>query len=303
MTTSSSNDDPVIRRYSTQSIIDRWQMEYGMDVSRFFEGITEVELRKNPQTALQYFTPASTAGDSLFYSILQQQPWYYLKNKWEHRCALRAIGPARNLLEVGCATGAFLRQFLDGAPAGAKAFGLELNEEAVQTERNAGLQVEAAFVEDFAAKHPGEFDAVCSFEVLEHVPEPESFLAASSALVRPGGILVTAVPNNDSFIGRDHRNHLNMPPHHLNLWTQESLTNFLTRLGYRDIRFLFEPLQPQHVGWYVSSVAERIQALPKPLNTLLFKRPLLKLIDAVLNLGLRQAIRGHTILAIARKEK
>ena len=38
-----------------------------------------------------------------------------------------------------------------------------------------------------AARHAGEFDVVTCMELLEHVPEPASMVAACARLVRPGG--------------------------------------------------------------------------------------------------------------------
>ncbi|GAB5470617.1 MAG: bifunctional 3-demethylubiquinone 3-O-methyltransferase/2-octaprenyl-6-hydroxy phenol methylase [Rhodospirillales bacterium] len=39
------------------------------------------------------------------------------------------------------------------------------------------------------------FDAVVSLEVIEHVPDPEAFVAAATALVRPGGLLILSTLN------------------------------------------------------------------------------------------------------------
>ena len=42
-------------------------------------------------------------------------------------------------------------------------------------------------VEQLAAEMPGEFDAVTCLEMLEHVPEPSSIVAACTKALRPGG--------------------------------------------------------------------------------------------------------------------
>lgn len=303
MNRATTPEDPVIRSYNTEPIIQLWQERYGMDVTRFFNGMSELQLRRNAETGLEYFTPSSTAGDSPFYAVLQKEPWYYQTNKWEHQVALREMADAKKVLEVGCAAGAFLKQFLSTASSGAKAVGLELNEEAIRSARASGIDANNCPVEVFAASHASEFDAVCSFQVLEHVTQPEEFLAACSQLVRAGGLLITAVPNNASFIKHDESgfNILNMPPHHLILWTQQSLRNFLKRLGYDNIRFEFEPLQPIHVDWYVTVLAGRFERLPLPLRRILYTRPMLALIKTALNAGLRRFVRGLTMIAVARK--
>ena len=46
---------------------------------------------------------------------------------------------------------------------------------------------EEASAEQFAERHAGEFDVVTCMEMLEHVPDPASAVAACARLVRPGG--------------------------------------------------------------------------------------------------------------------
>jgi 2-polyprenyl-6-hydroxyphenyl methylase/3-demethylubiquinone-9 3-methyltransferase len=41
--------------------------------------------------------------------------------------------------------------------------------------------------EDMADQHPGRFDVVTCMEMLEHVPDPGSIIAACAKLVKPGG--------------------------------------------------------------------------------------------------------------------
>src|SRR5438876_3008989 len=44
-----------------------------------------------------------------------------------------------------------------------------------------------ATAEDYAEQHASSFDVVTCMELLEHVPEPASMVAACARLVRPGG--------------------------------------------------------------------------------------------------------------------
>ena len=52
-----------------------------------------------------------------------------------------------------------------------------------------GLDVDyvQSTVEDYADAHPDAFDVVTCMEMLEHVPEPASTIAACARLVRPAG--------------------------------------------------------------------------------------------------------------------
>ena len=46
-----------------------------------------------------------------------------------------------------------------------------------------------------AKKHPGEFDVVTCMEMMEHVPDPSSVIAACAKLVKPGGDLFFSTIN------------------------------------------------------------------------------------------------------------
>ncbi|MEM9736037.1 MAG: bifunctional 2-polyprenyl-6-hydroxyphenol methylase/3-demethylubiquinol 3-O-methyltransferase UbiG, partial [Pseudomonadota bacterium] len=61
-----------------------------------------------------------------------------------------------------------------------------------------GLEIDyrVTTAEDLVAA--GElFDVVLNMEVVEHVPDPQAYLAASAALLRPGGIQVTSTINRN----------------------------------------------------------------------------------------------------------
>jgi len=94
------------------------------------------------------------------------------------------------VLDVGCGAG-LLSEAMAGA--GASVTGLELSPELVEAARlhllESGRSVDyvAEPVEALAARQPASFDVVTCMEMLEHVPDPASVVAACAALVRPGG--------------------------------------------------------------------------------------------------------------------
>ena len=102
----------------------------------------------------------------------------------------RAGLAGKTVLDVGCGGGILAEAM---AARGARVTGIDLSEKSLRVaelhrlESGAAVTYEAASAEAFAARHPGEFDVVTCMELLEHVPEPASVVAACARLVRPGG--------------------------------------------------------------------------------------------------------------------
>ena len=96
----------------------------------------------------------------------------------------------KTVLDVGCG-GGILSESMAGM--GASVTGIDLSDKALQVARlhllESGKQVEyrKIAVEDIAEELPASFDIVTCLEMLEHVPDPGSVIAACAKLVKPGG--------------------------------------------------------------------------------------------------------------------
>lgn len=96
----------------------------------------------------------------------------------------------KRVLDIGCGGGILSESM---AAAGAHVTGIDLSEKALGVARlhlfESGQKVDYhhSSAEEFAAQHAGEFDIVTCMEMLEHVPDPASTVAACAQLVRPGG--------------------------------------------------------------------------------------------------------------------
>lgn len=96
----------------------------------------------------------------------------------------------KRVLDVGCG-GGLLSEGM--AARGAEVTGIDLSEKPLGVARlhllESGQQVDYRLTsaEQLAEEMPGSFDAVTCMEMLEHVPDPASVVAACARLVKPGG--------------------------------------------------------------------------------------------------------------------
>lgn len=101
------------------------------------------------------------------------------------------------ILEVGAATGEFLRVAVD---RNFEATGVEASSWAAEHARSfvpeAG--VTTGTLGSWLATRPPSADAAAMFHVLEHVDEPVELLKELRAFLRPGGFLFLEVPNADA---------------------------------------------------------------------------------------------------------
>jgi 2-polyprenyl-6-hydroxyphenyl methylase/3-demethylubiquinone-9 3-methyltransferase len=102
------------------------------------------------------------------------------------------------LLDVGCG-GGLLSEAM--AREGALVTALDLSPELVEIAKlhllESGLKVDYRLqsVESLASEAPASFDAITCMEMLEHVPDPGSVLAACATLLKPGGRLFASTLN------------------------------------------------------------------------------------------------------------
>jgi 2-polyprenyl-3-methyl-5-hydroxy-6-metoxy-1,4-benzoquinol methylase len=118
---------------------------------------------------------------------------------WERRLALvrRACAKGK-LLDVGTGDGHFLRVC---RAAGYEAAGTEVSDAGAAYARKNGFDVHLGQLTDIDLPPKG-FDIITIWHVLEHVPEPSAVLRKAISLLRPRGILVLAVPNEENFFVR-----------------------------------------------------------------------------------------------------
>jgi 2-polyprenyl-3-methyl-5-hydroxy-6-metoxy-1,4-benzoquinol methylase len=245
----------LVRVISVPKLIAKWKRQLGIDITHEFTDLEEIALYFCAKSSFGFFRPASAAGSDALYTQLAKFEWFYMPDKWEFDMAISALSDARRILEVGSGPGLFMKRLLAKYPE-KEIVGLELNLEAVKQAQNAGLHIEAVDLNDLVAT--GEkFDAVCNFQVLEHIPEPRDFLSSLVSSVRPGGRLIISVPNDASFVGYQDTL-LNMPPHHMSRWRIETFYYLERIFPLRLVAWHLEPLAPYHVRGFVDAKMSRL---------------------------------------------
>ncbi len=114
----------------------------------------------------------------------------------------RAAGLAgKEVLDVGCGGGILAEAM---ALRGASVMGIDMGEmplriaELHTLESGVSVDYRRVAVEALAAERPGSFDIVTCMEMLEHVPNPASVVAACARLVRPAGKVFFSTLNRNA---------------------------------------------------------------------------------------------------------
>ncbi len=96
----------------------------------------------------------------------------------------------KTVLDVGCGGGILAESM---ARLGAQVTGIDLSEKALKVaqlhllESRTPVNYAKASAEEFAEDHAGAFDVITCMELLEHVPDPSSTVAACARLTKAGG--------------------------------------------------------------------------------------------------------------------
>ena len=104
----------------------------------------------------------------------------------------------KRMVDVGCG-GGILTEGL--AKQGADVIGIDLSEELIDIadlhSLDSGVQAtyQKISAEALAQEQPESFDHITCMEMLEHVPDPASIVAACSQLVKPGGYVFFSTLN------------------------------------------------------------------------------------------------------------
>jgi glycosyltransferase involved in cell wall biosynthesis len=129
------------------------------------------------------------------------------------------------ILDAGCHDG-FVGSYLrDQFGEDIELYGIELHPDAAEKARERGYTAVATDMIENACLHfpLGSFDIIAAYEVVEHVPDVDRFLAGLEAMLKPDGQILVSTP--DGCFGQGHN------PHHLRALRSIDLADILRRRG------------------------------------------------------------------------
>ena len=106
----------------------------------------------------------------------------------------------KTILDVGCGGGILCEAL---AQRGAVVTGIDMGDAPLavgnlhKLESGVAVTYEKSTAEDYAESHTEAFDTVTCLEMLEHVPDPSSVVAACAAMCKPGGTLFFSTINRN----------------------------------------------------------------------------------------------------------
>lgn len=224
-----------VAQLPVSTIVAAYRRRLGIDVAPYFGNLRELAFLRDEESGLLFFHPCTPGPEGFYAELSTRFEWYYQPHKTAFEIARQRINPADNVLEIGAGLGFFR----DGTHC--KSYtGIETNPAAVLAARSRGVELLNKDARVLARKRRESFDVVCSFQVIEHLEDPRSLIAAMVELTRPGGRIIISTPSADGFWAQS-RNVLNVPPHHVTLWPDKTYYWIKETFGLRTVDLFSNP--------------------------------------------------------------
>ena len=211
-------------------------------------------------------------------------------------------------LDVGSGPGLMLHA---AAESGWEAVGVEPNAVAAEYARSTGCNVIEEFLTPDLLSRLGQFDAIHSSEVLEHIRDPRAMIAMMASSLKPGGAVCFVVPNDfnplqQALVASGTQSEWWVgPPHHLNYFSHASLAKLVQSFGLDVVTLtstfpieLFLAMGDNYIG--DDDLGAACHSKRKVMETLLVQAGATKLLDQLYQKFAELDIGRETVL-IARK--
>jgi SAM-dependent methyltransferase len=127
-----------------------------------------------------------------FFEVEDRHWWFVARQRIVLDLIGRRSGPGRGrpALDVGCGTGAFLKDLSSRW----NAWGIDTSELAIEYARRRGLtQLALGTLEEFRPAS-GSFDLITALDVIEHIQDDVAVLRQMGERLSPGGMIIVTVP-------------------------------------------------------------------------------------------------------------
>lgn len=206
-----------------------WEVPFSEGVRLQNSPASAASLLECGRCGLLHFDPIAP-GDSGFYTELMSAVDYE-EHRWEFEVVAALVPRTASIVDLGCGSGAFLRG-LEGH-AGVRV-GVDRNDRWGAMMTSKGVTFVAGDVSDLqahAGPARGPFDAVCAFQLIEHLADPVELVRQASRSLAPHGRLYVAVPNRRRRVRTTEV--LDCPPHHVTRWDADQLLELANQCGLR----------------------------------------------------------------------
>ena len=157
----------------------------------------------------------------------------------------------KNLLDIGCGTGDFLKVAKENNWL---VSGIEPNENARQI-ANSKTDNSVFQIEQLSRFNPKSFNVITLWHVLEHLPKLEEHIKIIKSLLKDDGVLIIAVPNYKSYDAKFYKSFWAAydVPRHLWHFSRSSISKLFGKHNFR----LEKSLPMKFDAYYVSLLSEK----------------------------------------------
>ncbi len=213
--------------------------------------------RPNEQSIGSYYKSEnyyshSNSNSGLIAKIYQKVRNYTLEKKYKLVSSYSAKG---NILDIGCATGQFLNQFMQ---KGWACQGIEPDDSAREFAKTQyGLEVQKSNLNHLPGNH---FNVITMWHVLEHVHDLQEYLKQLRRLIKKDGVVFIALPNIQSYDANHYKEYwagLDVP-RHLYHFGRENVEQLFNQSGFQLL--ITKPMVFD--SFYVSLLSEKYKSNP-----------------------------------------
>lgn len=143
---------------------------------------------------------------------------------------MESFRKTNRLLDVGCGIGYFLEVAKE---RGWEVYGTEFTDRAVEICSQKGIYIQKGALKD-ASFDLEMFDVITSFEVIEHINNPQEELPLFHQYLRAGGLVYVTTPNFNSLLRYRLKSNYDVIcyPEHLSYYTPKTLSRVFKQHGF-----------------------------------------------------------------------